>query len=96
MNDFYSRQTNWGYILLSISSIILAETIFGFAWDGSYDKSTLKLFAGIVFGINALNSYFFFKNLANGNKNIRSGFAGGITVIVVVFALLLSFVMLFL
>ncbi len=95
MNEFYSKQTNWTYILLSIGSLFLAETIFGFAWDGSYGKLTIKLFAWIVFFVTALNSYFFFKNLANGNYNIRSGFAGGITVIIVVFALFMSFIMLF-
>ncbi len=95
MNEFYSNQTKWTYILLSIGIIILAETVFGFAWYGSYDKLTIKLFAWIIFFVTALNSYFF-KNLANGNRNIRGGFAGGVTVIVVVFALLLSFGMVFL
>ncbi|QMU29593.1 hypothetical protein [Adhaeribacter radiodurans] len=57
--------------------MILAETIFGFAWVGSYDKSTLTLFAWVVFSVTAFNIYFFFKNLANGNKHIRSGFLVG-------------------
>jgi hypothetical protein len=75
MNELYSKLTNWLYIFLSIGSLILTETIFGFAWyGGDYEKSTLKLFAWVVFSVTAFISYFFFKNITNENRNIKSGF----------------------
>jgi len=81
---------------LSIGSLILAEVIFGLAWNGEYEKSLLTFFTFLIFSFTAFNSYFFFKNLINENRNLKGGLSGGITALMVIFALLFSFGMLFL
>jgi hypothetical protein len=43
VKNFFERQTNRTYILLSIGSLILTEGIFGFAWEGGYSKPVLAV-----------------------------------------------------
>jgi hypothetical protein len=95
LNEFYNRRTNTTYIFLSIGSLILTEVIFAFAWEGGYEKSLLNFCAFLTFSLTAFNSFFFFKNLINGNRNIKGGFIGGVTVLLVILALLFSLAMTF-
>lgn len=96
MNNFFIRQSSMTYVLFGALTFILAEVVFGLAWDGNHNKQYMTLIALIAFCVGATNTYFYFKNLNNSNPKLRGGIVGGITTLIVVSSLIFSVGMLFL
>ena len=96
MNNYFKLQSSRTYFLFGILTFILAEVVFGLAWDGHEDKRYLILFSLLAFCIGATNNYFYFKNLINGNPQLKGGIIGGLTVITVALSFLFSIGMLLL
>lgn len=96
MNNFFNRQSNRTYFLFGILTFVLAEVVFGLAWDGNHNRKYTILFSILAFFIGAMNNYFYFKNLINENPKLKGGITGGITIMIVTLSLLFSIGMLLL
>jgi hypothetical protein len=96
MNNFFNRQSSRTYFLFGILTFILAEVVFGLAWDGHQDRKYLILFSLLAICVGATNNYFYFKNLINGNPKLKGGIIGGLTAITVALSFLFSIGMLLL
>jgi hypothetical protein len=96
MDDFFSKQSNRTYILFSIAILFLVETIFICAWSGVGGKFLLTIGIWIAFISAGINTYYLVINLLNDNTKLSGGFVGGITIVLVIFALLFSAAFLYL